>query len=71
MAKDEYDGYALRVVRLLLDGADVATIAALLTTIERTQMGYDRASDARNLPVAQKLAKLCGTTRDNGREGRS
>lgn len=63
VVKDEYDGYALRVVRLLLEGADAARIAVLLATIERDQMGYEQANEERNLPIAEKLVKLCGQER--------
>ena len=61
--KDEYDGYALRVVRLLVEGAAARQIAALLTTIERAQMGYEQATEERNLPIAETLVRLCGQER--------
>ena len=68
--KDEYDGYAVRIVRLLIDGADTAKIATLLTSIERTQMGYDQALETLNLPVAEELVRLFAHETESGEESK-
>ena len=63
-AHDEYDSYIPRIVKMLLDGSDCATLSRRLVTLERDSMGLggyevrcDRA--ARQLLIAFHTLLLC------------
>ncbi len=56
--EDEYDSYALKVARLLIEGTDAPAVATRLMQFERDAMGYERATADRNLAVARKLLDL-------------
>ncbi len=57
-APDEYDGYIGGVYRLIASGASADEIAEHLADIERSQMGFERTSAERLLPVAAVLLKI-------------
>ena len=56
--EDEYDTYALRITRLLFEGADAHKIARQLTDFERVSMGYEQATADGNRAIAERLVGL-------------
>ncbi len=56
--EDEYDTYAMRATRLLLQNADAARVAALLTDAARRSMGFEDANEPQVIPIAEQLVRL-------------
>ena len=56
--RDEYDGYAPAIVRLLLEDADEHKILEHLMQCERVNMGLVQTDDAHDLLVTRQLMNL-------------
>jgi hypothetical protein len=56
--RNEYDGYAPALLRLLLSGADEYKIAARLSELQRVSMGMSLVDDANHQRIARRLIGL-------------
>ncbi len=61
--RDEYDSYAMTLVRLLRSGADEYKIALRLGTFQRVTMGLSRVDEAVDRRVASRLVALASEFR--------